>query len=86
MRTWAHWTAKTVMLTATFAAAGAGLRIRPSRYPAVPEAAGLGPDGYRDRRARRTYVTSVSFRAVGSSYRTDPSSLLTAVIPSLRQL
>lgn len=25
MRTWAHWTAKTVMLTATFAAAGAGL-------------------------------------------------------------
>ena len=24
MRTWAHWTAKTVMLTATFAAAGAG--------------------------------------------------------------
>ena len=25
MRTWAHWTAKTVMLTAAFAAAGAGL-------------------------------------------------------------
>jgi hypothetical protein len=25
MRTWAHWTAKTVMLTASFAAAGAGL-------------------------------------------------------------
>lgn len=25
MRTWAHWTAKTVMLTATFAAAGAGM-------------------------------------------------------------
>ena len=24
MRTWAHWTAKTVMLTAAFAAAGAG--------------------------------------------------------------
>jgi hypothetical protein len=24
MRTWAHWIAKTVMLTATFAAAGAG--------------------------------------------------------------
>lgn len=24
MRTWAHWTAKTVMLTATLAAAGAG--------------------------------------------------------------
>ena len=25
MRTWAHWTAKTVMPTATFAAAGAGV-------------------------------------------------------------
>ena len=25
MRTWAHWTAKTVMLTAAFAAAGSGL-------------------------------------------------------------
>jgi hypothetical protein len=25
MRTWAHWTAKTVMLTATFAAAGSGM-------------------------------------------------------------
>ena len=77
MRTWAHWTAKTVMLTATFAAAGAGFTDTAFADPAVAEAA---PP------AQRTYVTSGSFRAVGSSYRTDPSSLLTAVIPSLRQL
>lgn len=140
MRTWAHWTAKTVMLTVTFAAAGAGFcghslrgirrwrrqhlrsRLAAQRQPGQragqraasrpavwssgprwrgpsrsrwrdgasgaqgPRAAGHGPDGYRGPRAQRTYVTSGPFCAVGSSYRTAPSSLPTAVIPSLRQL
>src|SRR5258708_37387323 len=38
MRTWAHWTAKTVMLTAAFAAASAGL-------PGVAFAATSGAGG-----------------------------------------
>ena len=40
MRTWAHWTAKTVMLTATFAAAGAGL---PGAAFAAPAGGGAAP-------------------------------------------
>ena len=42
MRTWAHWTAKTVMLTATFAAAGAGL---PGAALAAPAGGGGSTTG-----------------------------------------
>ena len=42
MRTWAHWTAKTVMLTATFAAAGAGL---PGAALAAPAGGGGSASG-----------------------------------------
>ena len=42
MRTWAHWTARTVMLTATFAAAGAGL---PGAALAAPAGGGGSTSG-----------------------------------------